>query len=114
MDTLLAFEAAKVGKEGWSGRENFAPQHYPLVDWYHKATGQDCGTKAKLKDWMKAVGLWAANKLTVADLQAAYDMDIKWKGVFKSPNELTKTAEALKAQGNVKPAERSSILRTIS
>ena len=40
----------------------------------------------------------AANNLTVTDLQAAYDMDIKWRGVFISPNQLTDKAIALKAQ----------------
>jgi hypothetical protein len=85
----------------WKGRETFAPQDYPLVDWYHKVTGQDC-PKAKSKDWHKAVVMWSNNNLTVEHLQAAYDMDVKWRGVFTSPNQLTDKAIALKAKGGRK------------
>ena len=89
----------------WTGREAFRSDHYPLVDWYHKVTGQDC-PMSKRKDWMKAVSLWSSNALTVADLQAAYDMDISWRGVFTSPNQLTDKAIALKAQKQAQPQER--------
>jgi len=115
MDTFLSFEEMKQGKElqSWKGRETFQPNDYPLVDWYHKVTGQDC-PKSKQKDWHKAVQLWYTNNLTVKDLQAAYDMDIKWRGVFTSPNQLTDKAIALKAQPR-KPEElqRNSMIRTI-
>lgn len=93
------------GRADWHGRETFRTDHYPLVDWYHKVTGQDC-PKRKQKDWHTAVMNWAANGLTVGDLQAAYDMDIKWKGVFTSPNQLTDKAIALRAQGKVKTDEQ--------
>lgn len=88
----------------WEGREIFAPQTYALVDWYHSVTGQTC-PKSKRKDWMRAVTMWQANQLTVDHLQAAYDMDVKWRGVFTSPNQLTEKAIALKAQRQVKPVE---------
>ena len=93
----------------WTGREAFRSDHYPLVDWYHKVTGQDC-PMSKRKDWMKAVSLWSSNALTVADLQRAYDMDIKWRGVFTSPNQLTDKAIALKAQKQAKPQEMTRML----
>jgi len=98
-----------AGKDGWTGREAFRPDHYPLVDWYHKVTGQDC-PMSKRKDWMKAVSLWSSNALTVADLQAAYDMDISWRGVFTSPNQLTDKAIALKAQKQAQPKEMTRLL----
>ena len=88
--------------KAWTGRETFLPQHLPLVDWYHGATGQDC-PKGKRAEWMKAVGAWAAAGLTVADLQAAYDMDINWRKVFTGPNQLTDKAMALKAQKKATP-----------
>ncbi len=87
----------------WEGRERFLPEHLPLVDWYHKATGQEC-TKKLQKVWWMAVNDWMANNLTVKDLQAAYDTDIVWKKFFKSPVELTQTAIALK----VKPKEQAN------
>lgn len=92
----------------WQGRETFRPDHLPLVDWYHRVTGQDC-PKSKRKDWHKAVILWAANNLTAEDLQAAYDKDIQWRGVFTSPNQLTDKAIAIRAQKRVKtePAEET-------
>jgi len=93
----------------WTGREAFRPDHYPLVDWYHKVTGQDC-PMSKRKDWLKAVSLWSSNALTVADLQAAYDMDISWRGVFTSPNQLTEKAIALKAQKQAQPKEMTRLL----
>jgi len=93
----------------WQGREAFRPDHYPLVDWYHKVTGQVCGKKQQ-KEWRMAVNDWTANGLTVADLQAAYDMDIKWLHVYKSPNQLTKTAIALKAQKQAQPKEMTRLL----
>lgn len=95
---------ANSGRADWQGRETFRPDHYPLVDWYHKVTGQDC-PKKKQKDWHAAVMNWAANGLTVADLQAAFDMDIKWRGVFTSPNQLTEKAIALKAQKQAQPEQ---------
>jgi hypothetical protein len=100
MNTLLSFEKMKAGKEAesWKGRETFAPQDYTLVDWYHNVTGQDC-PKSKSKDWHKAIVMWSNNNLTVEHLQAAYDMDVKWRGVFTSPNQLTDKAIALKAKG---------------
>jgi hypothetical protein len=96
-ETFLEFERLKAEHqgEGWEGREIFLPDDFPLVDWYHKVTGQTC-PKSKRKDWFKAVTLWRANKLTVQNLQDAYDMDIKWRGVFTSPNQLTEKAIALK------------------
>ena len=103
-----ANEFIEAGK-AWQGREAFRSDHYPLVDWYHKATGQDC-PKSKRKDWLKAVSLWTSNGLTVADLQAAYDMDIKWRGVFTSPNQLTDKAIALKAQKQAQPKEMTRLL----
>ena len=93
----------------WTGREAFRPDHYPLVDWYHKVTGQVCGKKQQ-KEWRMAVTDWTSNALTVADLQAAYDMDIKWLHVYKSPNQLTKTAIALKAQKQAQPKEMTRLL----
>lgn len=81
----------------WQGRETFLPDHYPLVDWYHTTTGQVC-SKSKQKDWHRAVNDWTANNLTPSDMQAAYDMDIKWRGVFTSPNQLTDKAIALKSK----------------
>lgn len=108
-----AIIAGGQNPNNWKGRETFQPNDYPLVDWYHKVTGQDC-PKSKQKDWHKAVQLWYTNNLTVKDLQAAYDMDIKWRGVFTSPNQLTDKAIALKAQPR-KPDElqRNSMIRTI-
>ena len=93
---------ANSSRADWQGRETFRPDHYPLVDWYHNATGQDC-PKSKQKDWHKAVMLWSNNGLAVEDLQAAYDMDIKWRGVFTSPNQLTDKAIALRAQKKAEP-----------
>jgi hypothetical protein len=84
----------------WTGRDIFADNHLPLVDWYHKVTGQDC-PKSKRNDWMKALTAWQAGGLTVADLQAAYDADIKWRLAFTSPSQLTSKAIALKAQKSV-------------
>ena len=101
VDAIIANSA----KADWRGRETFAPQDWALVDWYHNATGQDC-PKTKYKDWHHAVTLWKSNGLTVSDLQAAYDMDIKWRGVFTSPNQLTDKAIALRAQGKVKTDEQ--------
>lgn len=102
---------AASSRADWHGREIFLPDHLPLMDWYHTATGQDC-PKAKRKDWMKAAGDWAANNLTVADLQAAYDMDLKWRGVFTSPNQLTDKAIALRAQKQARP-EKIEYLRQL-
>jgi hypothetical protein len=87
-------------KHTFQGRETFRPDHYALVDWYNAATGQEC-PKSKQKDWHKAVGAWAGAGLTPDDLQAAYDVDIVWRKVFTSPNELTEKAIALKAQKRV-------------
>lgn len=81
----------------WNGRSSFRPDHWPLVDWYHRVTGQDC-PKSKQKDWQKAVMVWNDNGLKVEDLQAAFEMDIKWRGVFTSPSQLTEKAIALRAQ----------------
>lgn len=106
VDAIIANSA----KATWQGRETFRPDHYPLVDWYNRVTGQEC-PKSKQKDWHRAVSDWAANNLTVSHLQAAYDMDIVWRGVFTSPNELTNKAVALKAQTkntNVKREEGKS------
>ena len=103
-----ANEFIEAGK-AWQGREAFRPDHYPLVDWYHKVTGQVCGKKQQ-KEWRMAVNDWTANGLTVADLQRAYDMDIKWLHVYKSPNQLTKTAIALKAQKQAQPKEMTRLL----
>ena len=108
-DRKTTQEDIDAGKDGWTGREAFRPDHYPLVDWYHKVTGQDC-PMSKRKDWMKAVSLWSSNALTVADLQAAYDMDISWRGVFTSPNQLTDKAIALKAQKQAQPKEMTRLL----
>jgi hypothetical protein len=93
----------------WMGREIFAEQQLPLVDWYHSVTGQDC-TKSKRADWMKAAKEWQATGLTVTDLQAAYDMDIVWRKVFTSPNQLTTKAQALKAQKNAVSQEPTRLL----
>ena len=103
-ETLLQFEKSKQGHEAesWTGRDIFLAHHMPLVDWYHNTTGQDC-PKAKQKDWMRAVGDWYANNLTVQDLQAAYDIDITWRKVFTSPSQLTDKAVALKAQKKSQP-----------
>lgn len=105
VDAIIANSA----KATWQGRETFRPDHYPLVDWYNRVTGQEC-PKSKQKDWHRAVSDWAANNLTVADLQAAYDMDVKWRGVFTSPNQLTDKAIALKAQKQSKPQEMTRLL----
>lgn len=97
-------QAAKTG-ESWEGRENLLPQHLPLADWYHGATGQTCQKRVQ-KAWMRALADWYASGLTAADLQAAYDADIKWRGVFTSPVELTAKAIALKAAGSAKPDKK--------
>jgi len=97
MDAILAFAAQASEHNSWQGRELFRPDHIPFVDWYHERTGQTC-PKSKQNDWMRALLDWSANALTVEDLQAAYEMDIKWRGVFTSPNELTTKAIAIKAQ----------------
>ncbi len=91
---------ANSGKH-WQGREIFQPDHLPLVDWYHEVTGQVC-RKIVRNSWMRAVADWAANNLTPDDLQAAYDADIEWRGVFTSPMQLTEKAIALRAQRAVK------------
>lgn len=92
------FELLSRGKENaWTGREIFSDGDLPLVDWYHNITGQDC-PKSKRNDWQKALSAWRSMGLTVADLQAAYDMDINWRKVFISPNQLTDKALALRAQ----------------
>jgi hypothetical protein len=101
VDKYFSLLSQGTGK-AWTGRETFLPQHLPLVDWYHGATGQDC-PKGKRADWMKAVAAWSAAGLTVADLQVAYDMDINWRKVFTSPNQLTDKAMALKAQKKATP-----------
>jgi len=101
----VKFEQVKQGIDTWEGREVFRSDHLPLVDWYHTATGQDC-PKSKRKDWFRALNDWTANNLTSADLQAAYDMDIKWRHVFTSPIQLTEKAIALRAQKQAQPEEK--------
>jgi len=88
---------SSLGVPNWSGRDFFRADHFKYVDWYHNVTGQDC-PKSKRNDWHKAVMDWGQAGLEVSDLQAAYNADISWRGVFTSPNQLTVKAIALKAQ----------------
>lgn len=89
----------------FEGREIFLPDHLPLVDWYHKRTGQVCRKKDR-NSWMKAVREWVDAGLTPDDLQAAYEVDIVWRKVIANPNELTSKAIALKAQKKAQPKEQ--------
>lgn len=100
--TLLEFEriAHENRDKAWEGREVFLQDDLPLVDWYHRVTGQVC-KKSKRRSWMKAVKDWKSNGLAVDDLQAAYDADISWRKVFTDPNQLTEKAIALRAQKQV-------------
>lgn len=93
----------------WQGREIFRPDHLPLVDWYHKVTGQVC-TKRVQKSWLKAVTAWAAEGITPVHLQTAFENQSKWRMV-SDPNMLTNDAAAVKAAGVVtaQPQKRGSM-----
>lgn len=107
---ILENEKRITERNSWEGRAFFRPDHLPLVDWYHDRTGQTC-PKSKQKDWMRALLDWTANNLTVADLKAAYEIDITWRGVFTSPNQLTEKAIAIKAQKKTKITQELPTVR---
>ena len=95
LEMLRAYKAP-TGTD-WKNREVFLQDHLAFADWYHGSTGQT-PSKKDVKSWMKAFSEWEQERLTVADLQVAYETDIVWRKVFTDPNELTKKAKALKAQ----------------
>jgi len=92
VDKIL--EYARMGAGSWLGRDLFRDNHLAYADWWHGVTGQDC-RKKQARDWQKAFSEWQDERLTVPQLQAAYEMDIGWRKVFTSPNQITPKALAL-------------------
>lgn len=108
---VMTILAMSIPPENYfKGREMIADNHLHFADWYHGVTNQVC-TKKAMKSWWKAFREWQDAELGIEHLQEAYNMDVSWKKIIKDPNELTKTAIAIKAAYDKKPETKSQDIK---